>query len=189
MTSKEEKIAKAISEILVAIGEDPERTGLAETPKRVSKSLLELCASTNREFKNYKVFKENVDNNLIMVGNIDFYSLCEHHMLPFFGKVYIAYIANDNNIIGLSKLPRLVDYVSHKLTIQERITREIIDELNKILKPQGVAVLVKARHMCMEMRGVRKGNSITQTVKYSGIFKENKELQQDFLDRVDNARL
>ncbi|MBO8441646.1 MAG: GTP cyclohydrolase I, partial [Firmicutes bacterium] len=81
MTSKEEKIAKAISEILVAIGEDPERTGLTETPKRVSKSILELCSSTNREFKNYKVFKENVDNNLIMVGNIDFYSLCEHHML------------------------------------------------------------------------------------------------------------
>lgn len=126
---------------------------------------------------------------MVVVGQIPFYSMCEHHLLPFFGRVSVAYVPTNGTIIGLSKIPRLVDYVSRRPTVQENITNQVAAELEKILKPAGVAVSVAARHMCMEMRGVNKTGSVTQTATYLGEFKTNNALRQEFLMRAEHGNI
>ncbi len=181
------RIEDAVRDILAAVGEDPEREGLLETPARVAKMYEEILSSQKlTKFEEYKLFKIETteQDQTILIKDIPFYSMCEHHMLPFFGKASVAYIPKDGNIIGLSKIPRLVNYVSHKLSVQENITRDIAEILNDILQPKGVAVVVEARHMCVEMRGVKKGNSQTKTSFFLGEFEENRETRLEFLESL-----
>ncbi|MCH4172268.1 MAG: GTP cyclohydrolase I FolE [Lactobacillus sp.] len=180
--NNKDMITQAVRQILTAVGEDPDRPGLVETPDRVARMYAEVFSSLeDREFKDYKIFDSDHDQDeIVLVKDIPFYSMCEHHLLPFFGSVSVAYIPKDGKIIGLSKIPRLVDFVSHKPTLQENITAEIAKTLDHILKPAGVAVIVKARHMCMEMRGVKKTNSQTRTTYYSGAFK-TPQTRQDLM--------
>lgn len=121
---------------------------------------------------------------MVMVHDMTFYSMCEHHMLPFFGSVHVAYLPKDGQIIGLSKIPRLVDFVSRKLSVQEEVTRDVATIMNEILDPYGVAVIVDARHMCMEMRGIKEVNSITRTTQFTGLFKEDPQLRNEFLQSI-----
>ena len=180
-------IEQLVREILIEIGEDPDREGLIETPKRVAKSLQEITASTTKEeFTEGKMFPTETTGNdqLVSVNNIPFYSMCEHHMLPFFGTVNVGYLPQNGQIIGLSKIPRLVDYVSKKLNVQENITREVADILMEITDAKGVAVVVDARHMCVEMRGVAKNNSVTRTTYFLGAFNEDTQLRTEVLQTL-----
>lgn len=181
------RVEAAVRDILSAVGEDPEREGLIETPARVAKMYEEILSSQKlTQFEEYKLFKieQTEQDQTILIKDIPFYSMCEHHMLPFFGKANVAYIPRDGDIIGLSKIPRLVNYVSHKLSVQENITRDIGRILNDILHPKGVAVVVEARHMCVEMRGVKKGNSQTKTSFFMGEFEENRQTRLEFLESL-----
>ena len=181
------RVEELVREILIEIGEDPDRDGLIETPKRVAKALAETTASTRlTEFSEGKMFptEQEDDDQFVSVNNIPFYSMCEHHMLPFFGQVSVAYLPQGGKIIGLSKIPRLVDYVSKKLNVQENITREVANILMEVTNARGVAVIVDARHMCVEMRGVKKMNSITRSSYYVGEFKENIQLRNEFLQSL-----
>ncbi|PAK84559.1 GTP cyclohydrolase I FolE [Lentilactobacillus kefiri] len=184
--SYKESIKRSVTNLLSTIGEDPNRPGLLETPDRVARMYGEIFASTGLDdFQDYKLFDDpNKDSKMVMIKNIPFYSMCEHHMMPFWGKVNVGYLPKNGKIIGLSKIPRLVDFVSHKLSLQEKITDDIVSQMNKILAPQGVAVVVDARHMCVEMRGVKKTGSITRTTKFSGIFEENSALRHEFLQSL-----
>jgi len=182
-----ENIENAVREILINIGEDINREGLIETPKRVAKMYEEILSTKNiNDFDNYKLFEVDLDNSqeMILIKDIPFFSMCEHHMLPFFGKVHVAYIPRENKVIGLSKIPRLVEFVSRKLSVQEEITVNVAKKLIEILNPLGVAVVVEARHMCIEMRGINKVGSVTRTSFYSGEFKENVGRKKEFLDGI-----
>ena len=182
-----ENIENAVREILINIGEDINREGLIETPKRVAKMYEEILSTKNiNDFDNYKLFEVDLDNSqeMILIKDIPFFSMCEHHMLPFFGKVHVAYIPRENKVIGLSKIPRLVEFVSRKLSVQEEITVNIAKKLIEILNPLGMAVVVEARHMCIEMRGINKIGSVTRTSFYSGEFKENVDRKKEFLDGI-----
>ena len=182
-----ENIENAVREILINIGEDINREGLIETPKRVAKMYEEILSTKNiNDFDNYKLFEVDLDNSqeMILIKDIPFFSMCEHHMLPFFGKVHVAYIPRENKVIGLSKIPRLVEFVSRKLSVQEEITVNIAKKLIEILNPLGIAVVVEARHMCIEMRGINKIGSVTKTSFYSGEFKENSDRKKEFLDGI-----
>ena len=182
-----ENIENAVRKILINIGEDINREGLIETPKRVAKMYEEILSTKNiNDFDNYKLFEVDLDNSqeMILIKDIPFFSMCEHHMLPFFGKVHVAYIPRDNKVIGLSKIPRLVEFISRKLSVQEEITVNIAKKLIEILNPLGVAVVVEARHMCIEMRGINKIGSVTRTSFYSGEFKENVDRKKEFLDGI-----
>ena len=185
--TKLENIENAVREILINIGEDINREGLIETPKRVAKMYKEILSTKSiNDFDNYKLFEVDLDNSqeMILIKDIPFFSMCEHHMLPFFGKVHVAYIPRENKVIGLSKIPRLVEFVSRKLSVQEEITVNIAKKLIEILNPLGVAVVVEARHMCIEMRGINKVGSVTRTSFYSGEFKENSDRKKEFLDGI-----
>ena len=182
-----ENIENAVRKILINIGEDINREGLIETPKRVAKMYEEILSTKNiNDFDNYKLFEVDLDNSqeMVLIKDIPFFSMCEHHMLPFFGKVHVAYIPRENKVIGLSKIPRLVEFVSRKLSVQEEITVNIAKKLIEILNPLGVAVVIEARHMCIEMRGVNKIGSVTRTSFYSGEFKENVDRKKEFLDGI-----
>ena len=182
-----ENIENAVREILINIGENVDREGLIETPKRVAKMYEEILSTKNiNDFDNYKLFEVDLDNSqeMILIKDIPFFSMCEHHMLPFFGKVHVAYIPRENKVIGLSKIPRLVEFVSRKLSVQEEITVNVAKKLIEILNPLGVAVVVEARHMCIEMRGVNKIGSVTRTSFYSGEFKKNVDRKKEFLDGI-----
>lgn len=184
-------IENAVREILINVGEDVDREGLIETPKRVAKMYEEILSTKNvDDFKNYKLFDVDLGDSqeMVLVKEIPFFSMCEHHMLPFFGKVYVAYIPQDNRVIGLSKIPRLVEFVSRKLSVQEEITVNVAKKLIEILNPLGVAVVVEARHMCIEMRGVNKIGSVTRTSFYSGEFKENADRKREFLDGIRDGK-
>ena len=176
-----------MTQILAAIGDDPDRPGLVETPDRVARMYEEVFSSTTAPaFKDYKIFDSSHDQDeIVLIKDIPFYSMCEHHLLPFFGTATVAYVPKDGKIIGLSKIPRLVDFVTKKPTLQENVTSEIADELTRILNPAGVAVIVKARHMCMEMRGVKKLNSQTRTAYYTGAFKDPQMKQNLMLQLQD----
>ena len=179
-----ENIENAVRKILINIGEDINREGLIETPKRVAKMYEEILSTKNiNDFDNYKLFEVDLDNSqeMILIKDIPFFSMCEHHMLPFFGKVHVAYIPRENKVIGLSKIPRLV---SRKLSVQEEITVNVAKKLIEILNPLGVAVVVEARHMCIEMRGINKVGSVTRTSFYSGEFKENSDRKKEFLEGI-----
>lgn len=184
-TKNQEKIQTAVKMILEAIGEDPEREGIQETPARVAKMYSEVFSSvTAPEFDNYKVFPVEETTEMVLLKDIPFYSMCEHHLLPFYGTVNVAYVPGDNNVIGLSKIPRLVDYCAKRPNVQERMTVNIARELTRILDPRGVAVSISARHMCVEMRGVEKPGVVTDTSYYAGTFSEDKELKREFLQRT-----
>lgn len=191
MTDEQQQtIEVAVRQILTAVGEDPDRAGLVETPGRVARAYQELFSSLSKdEFTDYKLFHEETNADMVVVAQIPFYSMCEHHLLPFFGHVNVGYIPTNGTIIGLSKIPRLVDFVSRKPTVQENITTAISAELDKILAPAGIAVSVTARHMCMEMRGVNKTGSVTQTATYTGAFKDDTALRQEFLMRTSNGNV
>ena len=176
-------------ELLVRIGEDPTRDGLLRTPERVEKSMTFLTQGYRedpQEILRGALFDVDYDE-MVMVKDIEMYSICEHHLLPFFGKVHIAYIPN-GKVIGLSKMPRLVDVFARRLQVQERMTREIASALQEAIAPQGVGVVVEARHLCMMMRGVEKQNSSTVTSSMSGVFLEDKT-RSEFLSLVrDHGR-
>ena len=176
------KIEEIIKELLTQIGEDPEREGLKRTPARVAKAWDVFTKGYTQdldEIINNAVFTENYDE-MVTIKDIDYFSLCEHHLLPFFGKAHVAYIP-DGKLIGLSKVPRIVDMFSRRLQVQERMTEEIAETLNDVLKPKGVAVVIEGEHMCMQMRGVEKQNSYATTSSMKGIFLKDSRTREEFL--------
>ncbi len=173
-------------EIIQALGEDPNREGVMNTPERAAKAMQFLTQGYSMDAEKIlkkAVFEETYDE-MVVVKDIELYSLCEHHMLPFFGKAHIAYIPN-GKIVGLSKLPRIVDVFARRLQVQERLTNDILECLNNTLKPQGVAVGIEAAHLCMMMRGVQKQNSVTTTSGFRGQFKEI-ETRNEFLKLISS---
>lgn len=186
----QEKVKKLFGSLLQEIGEDPKREGLLSTPKRVAKAYEFLTKGYNQNIEdvlNGAIFNEKY-NEMVLVKNIDFYSLCEHHMLPFYGKVHVAYIPN-GKIVGLSKIPRIVEVFSRRLQVQERMTQQIADTFNKFLEPVGVAVVAEAFHMCMMMRGVEKQNSSATTSAMHGVFQEDARTRMEFLDLISHRNL
>ena len=182
LTSKKPGIKSLIENILHAIGENPKREGLLKTPERVEKSLNFLTSGYDVDIDqlvNDALYNESYDE-MVIVKNIDFYSLCEHHMLPFFGKCHVAYLPN-GKIIGLSKVPRLVDAYGRRLQVQERLTTQIAHCIQDIVKPTGVGVVIEATHLCMSMRGVEKQNSYTTTSSMLGSFKKDPRTRGEFL--------
>ena len=173
-------------EIIQLLGENTDREGLLKTPERASKAIKFLTKGYEMDPKQIlqsAMFKENY-NEMVIVKDIELYSLCEHHMLPFFGKAHIAYIPN-GQIVGLSKIPRVVDVFSRRLQVQERLTEEILNCINDTLQPEGVAVVIEASHMCMMMRGVQKQNSTTTTSGFRGTFKE-RDTRNEFLKLISS---
>jgi GTP cyclohydrolase I len=174
-----EELSAHYKEVLRLLGEDPEREGLQKTPLRVAKAMQILTRGYEQD--PHKVLTdalfEEKYSQMVIVKDIDFFSLCEHHMLPFYGKVHVAYIPN-GYITGLSKIARVVDIFSHRLQVQERMTQQIKDCIQETLKPMGVMVVIEAKHMCMQMRGVEKQNSITTTSDFSGAFNQAKTREE-----------
>ncbi len=174
-----EELASHYTEIIKLLGEDPQRDGLLKTPMRVAKAMQILTRGYQQD--PHKVLTdalfEEKYNQMVIVKDIDFFSMCEHHMLPFYGKVHVAYIPN-GYITGLSKIARVVDIYSHRLQVQERLTQQIKDCIQNTLKPLGVMVVMEAKHMCMQMRGVEKQNSITTTSDFSGAFNQAKTREE-----------
>jgi GTP cyclohydrolase IA len=184
------KLQKIVSELIETLGEDPCREGLLNTPKRVAKAYEFLTAGYNKKIEsvlNNAIFNEKY-NEMVLVKNIDFYSLCEHHMLPFYGKVHVAYIP-DGKIVGLSKIPRIVEVFSRRLQVQERMTQQIAETIEKFLTPQGVAVVSEAYHMCMMMRGVEKQNSSATASAMLGVFREDARTRTEFLQLIQDKKL
>lgn len=181
-----EKIMKAVTDILEAVGEDPTRPGLVETPKRVANMYEEMFAGLHQNPKQHlKLFDEKSNDEMVIVRDIPFASMCEHHLLPFVGKAHIAYIPNDNKIIGLSKFARIVDNFAKKPQVQERLTHDIADFLNDNLKPKGVAVIIEAEHMCMSIRGAKASGSKTQTSALRGSMKTDARTRAEVLALLD----
>lgn len=169
-----ERIENAVREILIAIGEDPDREGLKETPSRVARMYEEIFAGLEGSAeKHLKLFNEGRNDEIVIVRDIPLYSMCEHHLLPFIGKAHIAYIPSDGKVIGLSKLARIVDFYSKRPQLQERLTSQIADFLDENLHPKGVAVLIEAEHLCMTMRGIRAAGALTRTSALRGIVKSD----------------
>ncbi|MFH1799864.1 MAG: GTP cyclohydrolase I FolE [Candidatus Omnitrophota bacterium] len=182
---KEEKFEGLVKEMLVLLGENPKREGLGRTPARVTKSLRYLTQGYHmdaREILNHAIFKEPYDE-MVIVKDIEIFSLCEHHLLPFYGKAHIAYIPN-GKIIGLSKIPRLVEVFSKRLQVQERLTTQIAECLMNALNPKGVAVVIEALHLCMSMRGVRKSDAYTITSSMLGAFRKDARSRSEFLSLI-----
>ena len=184
-----EQLADHYKEVLKLLGEDPEREGLEKTPMRVAKAMQTLTKGYQMDAHKIltdALFKEDY-NQMVIVKDIDFFSLCEHHMLPFYGKAHVAYIPN-GYITGLSKIARVVDIYSHRLQVQERMTQQIKDCIEQTLHPLGVMVVIEAKHMCMQMRGVEKQNSITTTSDFSGAFNQAKT-RQEFMNLIHNNQI
>ena len=182
-TPQRERFEAMVKEQLSALGEDPARQGLLRTPLRVAKSLEFLTSGYGTELEdvlNNAVFEEHCDE-MVIVTDIELYSLCEHHMLPFFGKAHVAYLP-DGKILGLSKVPRIVDMFARRLQVQERLTTEVAQAIEEAIEPRGVAVVVEARHFCMMMRGVQKQNSSTTTSCMLGHFKSDSKTRMEFLN-------
>lgn len=171
-----------IRDMLTAIGENPDREGLLDTPKRVVKSWKEIYGGYNHKPEEIlqRVFSDETYDQMILLKDIDFWSNCEHHLQPFFGKVHIAYIPNNQKVVGLSKLARLVECFSRRLQIQERLTQQIADTFNDIVQPKGVAVLVEGKHFCMVARGVQKQNGIMTTTALRGVFMSDASCRSEF---------
>ena len=183
-----EAVRKAVFEIIKAVGENPEREGLQSTPDRVSRMYAELLSGYGADPEkliNDALFNINYDE-MVLVRDIEFYSLCEHHMLPFLGRAHVAYLPK-GKVIGLSKIPRIVDMYARRLQVQERMTRQIADLLQQILEPQGVAVVVEGLHMCSMMRGVKKHDARMTTSAMHGAFRANLATRQEFLDNISRG--
>jgi len=181
-----EEIKQNYQSIIDSIGEDVKRQGLQKTPERASKAIQYLTQGYDLDAEKVlrsALFDEDY-SEMVIVKDIELYSLCEHHVLPFFGKAHIAYIPN-GKIVGLSKIPRVVDIFSRRLQVQERLTDQIVNTINNVLKPRGVAVVIEASHMCMMMRGVQKQNSVTTTSAFRGTFK-NMETRTEFLKLISS---
>jgi len=184
-----DELAGHYHEILTLLGEDPSREGLLKTPMRVAKAMQVLTRGYQMDAHKVltdALFREDY-SQMVIVKDIDFFSLCEHHMLPFYGKAHVAYIPN-GYITGLSKIARVVDIYAHRLQVQERMTQQIKDCIQDTLKPLGVMVVVEARHMCMQMRGIEKQNSITTTSDFSGAFNQAKT-RQEFMNLIHNNQI
>lgn len=181
-------IEAAISQMIIAFGEDPQRDGLQKTPERVARMYAELLSGYHADpdaVINNAIFDVKYDE-MVLVRDIEFYSLCEHHMLPFIGRVHVAYIPS-GKILGLSKIPRIVEMFARRLQVQERMTRQIADFLRDLLQPQGVAVVVEAMHLCSMMRGVKKHNARMTTSAMHGAFRANLATRQEFLDNISRG--
>jgi GTP cyclohydrolase I len=184
----DESIADLMQKLLLRVGEDPERPGLVRTPERADKALRFLTSGYETDVAsivNGAVFEEKCDE-MVVVKDIEFYSMCEHHLLPFFGTMHVAYLPN-NKLIGLSKIPRIVDMFARRLQLQERLTHQVAETLNDVLRPKGVGVICEARHFCMMMRGVEKQHSGTVTSAMLGGFRERKETRDEFLSLVSRT--
>jgi len=185
-----ETAKRAVYSLLQAVGEDPEREGLKNTPDRVARMYSELLSGYRADpakIINGALFNINYDE-MVLVRDIEFYSLCEHHMLPFLGRAHVAYIPA-GKVIGLSKIPRMVDMYARRLQVQERMTRQIADFLQDFLEPQGVAVVVEAVHLCSMMRGVKKHDARMTTSAMHGAFRANLATRQEFLENISRARV
>ena len=185
LNEKELEMLSAYSQVLDSIGEDKNREGLIKTPERVAKAMKHLTQGYDQDATQIlesAIFNENYQE-MVIVKDIEMYSLCEHHMLPFFGKAHVAYIPN-GKIVGLSKIPRVVDVFSRRLQVQERLTREIRDSIQNTLQPLGVAVVIVALHLCMQMRGVAKQNSTTTTSAFTGIFLSDQRTREEFINLI-----
>jgi len=186
MTEEKMKNIESLTKsLLKELGEDSNREGLIKTPSRVAKTWKYLTKGYNQNVEkliNNAIFSENYDQ-MVAIKNIEFYSMCEHHLLPFFGHAHIAYIPN-GKIIGLSKIPRMVDMFARRLQVQERMTQEIASSLNDALNPRGVAIIIEAQHMCMQMRGVEKKKSYMSTSSMVGIFRSDNKTRKEFLDLI-----
>ena len=180
-----ESISEGVLNILHALGEDPQREGLQKTPERVAKAYQFLTQGYDQdasEILRSAMFAEDY-SEMVIVKDIELYSLCEHHMLPFFGKAHVAYIPN-GHIVGLSKIPRVVDVFARRLQVQERLTEQVRDCIQDTLKPLGVAVVIEAQHLCMQMRGVSKQNSLTTTSAYTGEFLNSDKTRKEFIQLI-----
>ncbi len=184
---KATRIEGLVEQLLEELGEDPQREGLRLTPGRVAKSYEFLMSGYAQDIPavlNGAIFEEKY-SEMVIVKDIDLFSVCEHHMLPFFGKAHVAYIPN-GKIVGLSKIPRIVEVFARRLQVQERLTQQIADTLYEYLGPEGVGVVIEARHMCMMMRGVEKQNSLATTSAMLGVFRDDHRTRQEFLTLIGN---
>ncbi len=183
--ANQEKLEAAVYQLLEALGENPEREGLKETPKRVAKMYQEMFSGLKENPKDQftAVFSENHDE-VVLVKDIPFYSMCEHHLVPFYGHAHIAYLPSDGHVTGLSKLARAVEVASKRPQLQERLTAQIATALEEALKPKGVFVMLEAEHMCMTMRGIKKPGSKTVTTVVKGIFKDDREERKEILSLI-----
>ena len=178
----------SVKKILEHIGEDPEREGLVDTPRRVQKAWEFMCSGYKEDPQKIiqSALFSSSNDEMVIVKDIELYSMCEHHMLPIIGKAHVAYIPN-GKVIGLSKIPRVIDVFARRLQIQEQLTEQIADAINEAIDPKGVAVVIDARHMCMEMRGVQKISSTTVTSALRGIFKKEKKTKDEFLSIIASS--
>ena len=179
------KIADLTKLLIKEIGEDPNREGLIKTPSRVSKAWGFFSGGYNQnvdEIINDAIFNENA-KDMVVVRDVEFFSLCEHHLIPFFGRAHVAYIPN-GKVVGLSKIPRIIDMFSRRLQVQERLTRQIAETMQDVLEPIGVAVIMEGQHMCMQMRGVEKQNSLTTTSSMLGKFRQSDRTRAEFLSII-----
>tara|TARA_B100001250_G_scaffold372323_1_gene357728 strand:- start:886 stop:1449 length:564 start_codon:yes stop_codon:yes gene_type:complete len=186
----QEKLEKLTKELILEIGEDPNREGLLKTPKRVAKAWEFFSRGYRQninEIINEAIFDED-SKDLVIVRDIEFFSLCEHHLLPFFGRAHVGYIPN-GKVIGLSKIPRLVDMYARRLQVQERLTNQIANSIQEVLNPKGVAVLMEGRHMCMQMRGVEKQNSLASTSCMIGKLRESNATRSEFLSIINRDKV
>ena len=184
------KIEHAVREILEAIGEDPDREGLLETPQRVARMYAEVFSGLHRDVsKDIKVFHEEGNDEMILIGDIPFYSMCEHHLLPFHGKAHVVYVPKDGQILGLSKVARIVDTLSRKPQLQERLTSEIADKILESIDARSVCVIIEAEHLCMTMRGIRKPGSKTVTSAMRGGCRTDARTRNEALALINRQRI
>ena len=189
MVGEKEKVESLVLKLLDSIGEDTQREGLIKTPLRVAKAYEHIFGGYDKnpsEVLNDALF-ESKSSEMVVVRDIEFYSMCEHHILPFFGRVHVAYIP-DGKVVGLSKIPRLVDIFARRLQIQEKLTEEIADAIMTTIKPRGVGVVINARHMCMEMRGVEKMHSSTTTSALRGLFLKDAKTREEFYSIINTPQ-
>jgi len=189
-TDNNKNITKLIEKLLQEVGEDPTREGLLKTPARVAKSWAYFSRGYNEDLDdvvNNAIFHE-ASKDMIVIRDVEFFSHCEHHLLPFFGKAHVGYIPN-GKVIGLSKIPRIIDMYARRLQVQERLTHQIADAIKNVLKPNGVAVVMEGRHMCMQMRGVEKQNSLATTSTMLGRFRESVRTRNEFMYLINRPNI